>query len=375
MGYGRYYFARDLKGGLKRITAGAFDAFHFRDGTLPRSLADEEGMINMAEIMVELEDRAPVRLLNAHFCRYGLLEDGRFDPAHRELHMRAAMHRLDEAHRSTSPRPATDVIDATDRFAGKRLEAASRWSPSDTELEAIRKVLGRRLALGDLRREQREDEVARRPLSERIELGRQAAPEWQLRLLAGDEDTAVRTAVAANPYAPSDVLERLREDREPAVLAALAGNAQSPSEWLARTTKHESAAVRAAAATNGRTPDHLVARMAWADSDAEVRRQAHEHIEKNLGAAVQQARSPYAAAWYLAYAARDSRVEVRLAAASNPRLPEKVIPLLARDADPRVKEAIATRLGVDGDPARLFPDEPPKQARRSGRQRRLPGVK
>lgn len=375
VGYGRYYFARDPKGGLKRIAASAFDAFHFRDGALPRQLVDGDGKINVAELVVELEDRAPVRVVGATFCRYGLLKDGRFDPADRELQMQAAAHRMNDAHRSVRPGPAKDVIDAEDRFVGKRLEAASRWSPTDAELDALRELVGRRIALGELRRERREDDVAKRPVAERIDLAGRAGPDWQLRLLAGDDDIAVRAAVAANGHAPSEALEILRQDREPAVLAAVASSYHSAPDWLGRMAKHQSAAVRAAAASNVRTPDHLVARLAWADPDPVVQRHAREHIEQKLGAAVQQASSPYAAAWYLAYAARHSQAEVRLAAAANPRLPNKMIPLLAHDGDPRVKQAIATRLRIDGDPARLFCDEPPKRGRRAGRQQRLPLVR
>ena len=139
-------------------------------------------------------------------------------------------------------------------------------------------------------------------------LARQAGPDWQLRLLAQDPDSSVRAVVAANGHAPSEAFDLLR-------------------------------------------------------ADADVGK---------LGAAMQHASSPYAMTWYLAYAARDSRVEVRLAAAKNPRLPEKVVALLARDPDPRVKEAIASRLGIDGDPAWLFPVEASTTRRLAKRQKRLP---
>lgn len=360
MGYARYYFARDPKGGIKRITARAYDAFHADDGTLPLSLADDDGMINLAELVVETEDRAPVRLISAGFSRYAILDDGRADPDHRDLHLRAAMHRLDERHRTLRPTDTTDVIDASGRFEGKRLDAACRWSPTEADLNALREAVGRRLVFGEIKRERRENDLAQRPVSERMELASAVGPDWQLRLLASDPESTVRAAVAGNEHAPKDALDALSGDADPGVLTALAGNYRAPSDWLSDSTRHESAAVRAEIARNFRTPDHLVAPMAWADPDPEVRRRASERLEQKLGAAVKEAASAHATASYLGYAVRDSRVDVRLAAATNPRLPEKLIPLLARDHDPLVKQAIAARLGIEGDPARLFADDAPE---------------
>src|SRR5689334_4873436 len=160
MGYARLYYARDPKGGLKRISAKNYDAFHFGRGPLPTALADADRMVNVAELYFETEHRALVRLLSVSFTRLGILEDGRPDPEHQALHFQAAAHRMNEAHRAAAgPADPDAVIDAASRFAGKRLDTVTKWTPTEGELELLRSAVGHRLDLGDANREQRERDL------------------------------------------------------------------------------------------------------------------------------------------------------------------------------------------------------------------------
>lgn len=197
MGIARFYFARGPKGGLKRIKISAYDAFHFRDGSLPVELADDHGKINVAEIVAETEDRSLVRLLDVHFVRYGLLKDGRYDPADQEVHMLDAARRMAEGSARDRGEAPLGLLDAASRFAGRRFEAATRWSPTDAERTVMRTFLTRRMALGASKRDEREDAISRRSRDDRVTLATEANLDWQLRILGRDADAAVRAAVAA----------------------------------------------------------------------------------------------------------------------------------------------------------------------------------
>src|SRR5947209_8724433 len=92
MGIAQFYFVRSPQGGLKRITARSVHAFHFDGGAFAPTLADGDGTVNVAALLVKTEDRCPVQLLDASFSRYRVLDDGRLDPAHRQVQALAMAH-------------------------------------------------------------------------------------------------------------------------------------------------------------------------------------------------------------------------------------------------------------------------------------------
>lgn len=89
-----------------------------------------------------------------------------------------------------------------------------------------------------------------------------------LTLLAGDEDEAVRRAVAANPSTPSRVLEELAKHW--ACSYPVASNPSAPSALLTRLATAHEPVVRRAVARNRSTPAATLEELAR-DTDLSVR--------------------------------------------------------------------------------------------------------
>lgn len=87
-----WYFLRTAPGELDAVALSAFEAFAVRDGKL-RPSAD--GYVRYVEVVVEMTQHSPVRLVSASFRQMRANDDGSRSEAHAADAMRAAVASLD----------------------------------------------------------------------------------------------------------------------------------------------------------------------------------------------------------------------------------------------------------------------------------------
>jgi hypothetical protein len=378
-----WVYAKRSGGGLVKLSQKSFESFYLREGALDLALADSDRYVQVAELLIQLRDGVPLRVLSTHFRRMRLLADGRLDPKHARLEMDRAMSRVDfVAEMSKQAGSEADepgfpgLVQASSRFRDKRLDAICFWKPTPADLADLSAALEARINKRTSSREKHLRALVDRAVDERREIAggfRTAA--WKLEQLAQDPEPVVRAAVAANQNAPSEVLEHLRRDPADDVVSALASNMAADQSWLTGWAADSREAVRLAVASNRLTPAFAVERMAWSDRSEAVRRAAQARVDEDHESAVAAARSAYATEASLASAARDRRVEVRKAVAENPRASNDVLAILAGDVDETVREVVARRVGVE-DARSLLRSGPGTDERpgRPPRQRSLPGL-
>ena len=139
MGLATWYFLRRRPGEVEPLTRKAFEAFFFDGRKLPVS---DDGYVRHVQVIVELDERRAVEVLDVGFFQYRALKDGTIDQDSRmELMRNAGMvigGRL--AVEETPP----GVIQADHRFAKRRLEHLQNWEPTDADLAVLRELVNRR---------------------------------------------------------------------------------------------------------------------------------------------------------------------------------------------------------------------------------------
>jgi hypothetical protein len=368
-----WFYVRRPEGGFAKLASKLVDALYRKEGTVDRALADAEGYMRTAELIVELESGVPTRVIHSYFNRVRVTKEGALDREHANLVGHRMISRLDDStaldakeSREDVPGAFPGLVDASARFQRKRLDDLCTWSPSATDLEELGKMLGKRITSRGSARERNVAELQARSREYRQALAANVrAPRWALECLADDPDEFVRAAVAANRSVSSDVLAVLGGDESSAVVESVARNRSTSPEWLEGAAKDPREAVRVAAAGNPMTPRHMIERLAWADRSDDVKAAAQAQVDSSLEWAVGMARSEHASDYSLGHAARDRRPEVRLAVAERSSLANDLIALLADDPDARVRAAIARRAGVDDSRSLLAePDRPGEPPRR-----------
>ena len=147
-------------------------------------------------------------------------------------------------------------------------------------------------------------------------MGREQVPELWLQWGSDHYSFRVRTAVAENPSAPPNMLQKLAGDDDKDVRKAVAGNASSWIQTLEQLAEHKyfyDYDVREAVASNPSTPSQVLEHLA-----------SDEHPRVRRAIAVNPKTPPEA----LEPLVRDKHHEVREAAVTNPSTSKEVLKLL-----------------------------------------------
>jgi hypothetical protein len=113
----------------------------------------------------------------------------------------------------------------------------------------------------------------------RLRAGRSALTPAECIKLADDDDLGVRQALAANPVAPPEALQKLKWDKHRRVLEALAGNPNLPEHIVQEMADSSDVEFRVLAARNPRLPLGHLKKLAEDPMD-EVKRAARARIEE-----------------------------------------------------------------------------------------------
>ena len=112
------------------------DAFLFKGGKLD---ADEAGFVRYAEVRVVLAGRRAVRTHGVGYFQARTSPDGTLD---QEYYMKILDAAGAVAYGNLKlHKPPPGVIDAAQKFAQRRLEHLSRWTPTRADLEKLRELV------------------------------------------------------------------------------------------------------------------------------------------------------------------------------------------------------------------------------------------
>jgi hypothetical protein len=136
MGVSVWTFIRPRAGDLRLVSQRAVDEFISNAGRLP---VDDEGFVRYAQVVVNLEMRRAVEVLQVGFYQYRALKNGKLD----RKHLKAVMATIGEAAfgglRLDPPPPG--VVAAEHKFAKRRLDHLSTWKPTHDDLAKLRDVV------------------------------------------------------------------------------------------------------------------------------------------------------------------------------------------------------------------------------------------
>ena len=139
MGLSTWFFIRPRPGELRPVALRRIEDFFSGGGRLP---ADDDGRVQYAEVMVRLEQRRAVEVVRVSYFQCRAQADGTLDRQH---YMAMTATALEAAsHGIISSRPPPGVLNAEHRFAQRRFDHLSRWTPSETEVEVLRELVNRK---------------------------------------------------------------------------------------------------------------------------------------------------------------------------------------------------------------------------------------
>jgi len=139
MGISAWCFQRRRPGELSPLAQSAVEAFMSKGGHLP---ADPEGFVRYAEVIVSLEDRRAVEVLRIGFYQYRARKNGTLDRRHFDEILQTVPEAAFGGLQPIAPAPG--VIPAEHRFAKRRLEHLSQWTPTDEERRRLADLVNRR---------------------------------------------------------------------------------------------------------------------------------------------------------------------------------------------------------------------------------------
>ena len=139
MGLRSWFYIRPRPGELRRLALRKVEDFFSHGGQLP---IGEEGQVQYAEVMVRLEDRQAVGVVRLSYFQYHARADGTLD---RRSYMEMMATAGEAAFGGSSLKKAPPgVVNAEHRFAQRRLDHLSRWTPTKDEVEILRGIVNRR---------------------------------------------------------------------------------------------------------------------------------------------------------------------------------------------------------------------------------------
>ncbi len=95
--------------------------------------------VRFVDLVVELEDRRPMRILRTFYVRMKMDPEGRPDPKEMDAVMRLSMESADFG---VGADPS--IIEGSHHWARKKLEERFRWKPTPFEERTIRRMVLRR---------------------------------------------------------------------------------------------------------------------------------------------------------------------------------------------------------------------------------------
>ncbi|MBE7448571.1 MAG: hypothetical protein HS111_06715 [Kofleriaceae bacterium] len=128
-----WYFVRTESGQLEGVARAAVEAFALRDGRLKTG---EDGFVRYAEVLLEVDQRSPVRVLGTRFSQWRANADGSRNAEHTLEVMRAAVALLPE-----TDTPPAGVIAAEAAFARRRLDHLNTWQPTPDDTARLRELV------------------------------------------------------------------------------------------------------------------------------------------------------------------------------------------------------------------------------------------
>jgi hypothetical protein len=131
-----WYFIRSRPGELRAISTRAADRFLSDAGG--RIAPDADGLVRYAQVCVDMENRRAVALIRVDFLQSRANEDGSIDRDHLREVMNVVPAVMSGVLPSDSP---TGVVDAEAKFAKRRLDHLTRWTPTNDELAKLRRLV------------------------------------------------------------------------------------------------------------------------------------------------------------------------------------------------------------------------------------------
>lgn len=127
---GMRFFVFEPDGTLRRVSSQSFNRLVSRRGAVPQFSGQR---LRDAEVIVELEDKRPVRIVKMNFGYWVLDSAGMFDPSDQLRLERASM-----ALRKKLVLPwSSNVVHLAKIRKAKQVIAASKWKASDQEVAQI----------------------------------------------------------------------------------------------------------------------------------------------------------------------------------------------------------------------------------------------
>jgi hypothetical protein len=139
MGVTIWYFVRSGPGELHPLPRAQVERFF--DGA---PLSHEDRVVRYVQVVVRVESRKAVEVGGIGYFQHRVLPDGTLDRAH----LGEVMALASEAAFGgvLSSEPSRGVVEASHRFAQRRLESVHQWKPSQAELAALRALVNRKAA-------------------------------------------------------------------------------------------------------------------------------------------------------------------------------------------------------------------------------------
>lgn len=140
MGLTMWTFVRTEPGELRSVALRAVEAFMDSTGRLP--VADD-GFVRYAQVVVRLENRRAIEVVQIGFHRHRALADGTLD---REGFDRV-LALIAQATSSRLPPPgegSSSLVPAEHRFAQRQLDHVSHWEPTEGDLSRLRALVNQK---------------------------------------------------------------------------------------------------------------------------------------------------------------------------------------------------------------------------------------
>lgn len=139
MGLVFWVYLREPDGTFSKMAAGAYNAFQRYEAKLSRAVGSE---VLVAELVVETENRKPIRVCNRWNRRYRLSDTGFLDQGANREETRLTSELGDAA--IAEGRVIGDLRSARGALLQRRLETQFRWDPSAEDLAALASTVNRR---------------------------------------------------------------------------------------------------------------------------------------------------------------------------------------------------------------------------------------
>jgi len=132
-----WYFVRSGPGELNPLPRARVERF-FDGARMPQ----DDGVLRYVQVVVRLEDRKPVEVGRIGYFQHRVLRNGTLDREHMQEVMAVASEAAFGG--MVGSEPSRGVVEASHRFAQRRLENVHQWKPSQPELAALGVLVNRK---------------------------------------------------------------------------------------------------------------------------------------------------------------------------------------------------------------------------------------